>query len=114
MAQITKQILSGSTDGKNISVVETASPGSLIHTALASDIDECYIYAVNADIVDVKLTIEYGGVANPQDVIEFKLPAEDGAYLIIPGWLLTNSLVIRAFAPTTLVIQINGFVNRIT
>lgn len=116
MATFTKQLLSGSTDGKNIKVVATATAGTLIHTAVAgtSDLDEVFIYATNTSTSNVKLTIEFGGVASPDDLIEVYISMESGLVLVIPGLLLQNSLVVRAFAGTTNVIEINGYVNRIT
>ena len=114
MATFTKIQLSGGTTGKNIKVAATATAGTLIHTAHATDIDEIYLWAVNSDTTDHKLTIEFGGVASPDDLIEVTIPAESGLVLVIPGLTLTNSLVARAFAATADVIMINGFVNRIT
>lgn len=114
MATYSKVQLSGGTTGKNVKVVATATAGTLIHTAHATSIDELWLWCVNSDTVDRKLTIEFGGVAAPDDLIEVTIPAEDGAYLVIPGWTLTNSLVVRAFAASANVLVINGYVNRIT
>ena len=114
MATYTKIQLSGGTTGKNIKVAATATAGTLIHTAHATSIDELWLWAVNTDTTDRKLTIEFGGVTAPDDLIEMTIPLEDGPYLIIPGWTLTNSLVVRAFAATANVVIINGFCNRIT
>jgi len=116
MATFTKVLLSGSTNGKNIKVVATATAGTLIHTAVAgaSDLDEVFIYAANTSTSIVKLTIEFGGVATPDDLMEVDIPGEAGLYLVVPGLLLQNSLVVRAFAGTANVININGYINRIT
>jgi hypothetical protein len=114
MATYSKIQLSGGTTGKNIKVVATATPGTLIHTAHATSIDEVWLWCANSDTVDRKLTIEFGGVAVPDDTIEITIPLEDGPYLVIPGWTLKNSLEVRAFAATANVLLINGFVNRIT
>ena len=59
MATYSKQLLSGSTNGKNIEVAATASAGTTIHTAVAgtSDMDEIWLYACNTDSSDRKLTI---------------------------------------------------------
>jgi hypothetical protein len=38
---------------------------------------------VNSDTTDRKLTIEWGGVDSPDDLIEFTVPAESGLYLIV-------------------------------
>lgn len=112
----TKQLLSGSTNGKQIKVVATATLGTTIHTAVTgtSDIDEIYLYAVNSSASVVKLTIEFGGATSPDELIEYSVPAEDGLKLIIPGLPLQNSLVVTAFAGTANVIMISGYVNRIT
>ena len=116
MATFTKQILSGSTNGRMIKVVQTATAGTLIHTAVAgaADLDEVWLWAVNSDTTDRKLTIEYGGVAAPDDLIEVTIRAESGLVLIVPGMILQNSLVIRAFAAAANVVMVGGFVNRIT
>jgi len=116
MATFSKLKLSGSTDGRLIKVVATATAGTTIHTAVAgvADFDEVWIYAVNSDTTARKLTIEFGGVGAPDDLIEKTIPAEDGLLLIVPGFVLQNAAVVRAFAATANVVLIGGFVNRIT
>ena len=100
MATYSKVKLSGGTTGKNIKVVPTATAGTTIHTAVAgtSDLDEVWLYACNTDSSDRKLTIEYGGVASPDDLTEVTIAAEAGWVLVCPGLLLQNGLVIKAFA----------------
>ena len=116
MATYSKILLSGSTDGKLIKVVPTATLGTTIHTAVSgtTNLDEIYLYAVNSDSTARKLTIEYGGVSSPDDLIEYTVPAENGLHLIVPGLLLQNSLVVTAFCATANVVMIGGYVNRIT
>jgi hypothetical protein len=116
MATFTKFLLSGSTQGKNIKIVQTATAGTTVHTAVTgtSDLDEIWLWAVNTDTGAHKLTIEYGGVSAPDDTIEVWLPAESGLVLVIPGLLLQNELVVKAFADAANVVEVNGFVNRIT
>ena len=119
MATFTKQILSGSTDGKAIKVAATATAGTTIHTgsSTATTLDEVWVYAVNTSASDVKLTIEWGGTTSPDDHIEYTVKAENGLYLIIPGLILKGNatpLVVRAFAATANVITLSGYVNRIT
>jgi hypothetical protein len=119
MATFSKQILSGSTDGKQIKVAATATAGTLIHTGstTTTTLDEIWLYAVNTSASDVKLTIEWGGVASPDDHIEYTVKAENGLYLIVSGLLIkgnATALVVRAFAATTNVICVSGYVNRIT
>jgi len=118
MATFSKIELSGSTDGRMIKVVQTASAGTLIHTAQAAtgadNYDEIWLYAVNSDTVNRKLTIEFGGTTSPDDLIEITIPAESGLVLVVPGLILQNSLVVRAFAATGNVVMIGGYVNRMS
>lgn len=115
MATYSKELLSGSTQGKQIRVNTTATPGTLIHTAVTgtTDLDEVWLYAVNSDTTARKLTIEWGETNAPDGLIEVTVPAEDGYMLVVPGLLLQNALVVRAFAAQSGVIMINGYVNRI-
>ncbi len=114
MAQITKLKLSGSTDGRMVKVVATSTLGTTIHTAHATSLDEIWLWAVNSDTTDRKLTIEFGGVSSPDDLIEFTVPAESGLYAVVPGLILTGSVVCTAFCASASVVLIAGFVNRIT
>lgn len=114
MATFTKVRLSGSTDGKAVKVAATATAGTTIHTAHATALDEIWLYAHNSSAAAVKLTLEFGGTAAPDDHIEINIGAEGtGLVLVSPGLLLTNSLVVRAFAATANVITLTGYVNRI-
>lgn len=116
MATYTKQLLSGSINGKQIKVVATSSPGTILHTALSgtTGLDEVWLYAVNSDTTSRKLTIQWGETTSPDGLVELTIPAESGYTLVIPGLLLQNSLVIRAFASTASAILINGYVNRVS
>ena len=114
MATYTKVKLSGSTDGKMIKVAATATLGTTIHAAHATSLDEVWLYAVNSDTSARKLTIEFGGATSPDCLIEQTIQPESGLVLVVPGMLLTNSLVITAFCATANVVMIGGFVNRIS
>ena len=116
MATYSKRLLSGSTNGKGIKVVQTATAGTTIHTAVsgASDLDELWVYAVNSSAAGVKLTLEWGEATAPDGNIEITVPAESGLMLLAPGLLLQNSLVLKAFAGSANVIIIHGYCNRIT
>jgi hypothetical protein len=119
MATFSKEILSGSTDGRAIKVAATATPGTTIHTgsATATTFDEVWLYAMNTDTTDRKLTIQWGDTSAPDDLIEFTVKAENGLFLIVPGLVLKGNatpLVVRAFAATANVVTILGYVNRIS
>ena len=119
MATYTKQILSGSTDGKGILVAATATAGTLLHTGstTTTTLDEVWLYAVNTSTSAVKLTIEWGEATAPNGNIEQTIAAESGLVLITPGLLIkgnATALTVRAFAATTNVIVVHGYVNQIT
>ena len=110
MATFSKIALSGSTDGKLIKVAQTATAGTTIHTGstTATTYDEVWLYAVNSDTTNRKLTIEWGGTASPDDLIELTITAESGLVLVVPGLVLkgnATALVVRAFAATANVIS---------
>lgn len=115
MATYSKQLLSGSTNGKAIKVAQTATTGTTIHTAVSgtSSYDEIWLWAVNSSSSAVKLTLEWGETSAPDGNIEQTIPAESGLFLVAPGLLLQNGLVVTAFAGTANVILIHGYVNRI-
>lgn len=115
MATFSKIPLSGSTNGKGILVAATATPGTLIHTAVSgtTSFDEIWLYCQNTSTSSVALDIEYGGTATA-DNIEITIPGESGLVLVVPGLFLNNGLVVRAWAGTTNVLAIHGYVNRVS
>lgn len=118
MATFSKLTLSASTDGRGIPVVATSGTGTTIHTASSTStvFDEIWLYAINTDTTARKLTTQWGGTATG-DEIEITIPAESGLVLIAPGLLLKGNatpLLVRAFCPTASVINIHGYVNRIS
>jgi hypothetical protein len=120
MATYSKELLSGSTGGRPIKVAATATPGTTIHaTGIASDVvDEVWLYAHNTDSADVVLTLEFGDVTSPDDLLTVTVPAEDGLLLLVPGLPLTgdgsSAREIKAFAAVADDVTISGYVNRIT
>lgn len=114
----TKTILSGSTDGKGIKVVQTATAGTLIHTgsSTATDLEEIWLWAFNSDTADRILTIEFGGATAPDQNIVVTIPFKQGLFLVVPGLLLKGNATpntVKAFASATNVVTISGFVNKI-
>ncbi|MBE2182650.1 MAG: hypothetical protein IAE89_04415 [Anaerolineae bacterium] len=111
-----KRKLSASDSGRGIKVTATSSLGTLVHTALASisanEWDEVHLNVVNTSASPAKLTIEWGGTGSPDDLVEVTVPAESGFLEIIPGHVLQNAKEVRAFADTTNVLVLHGFVNR--
>ena len=118
MATYSRTLLSGSTNGRVIPVAATATPGTLIHTALSgtTGFDELYLWVTNTSTNTVFLTIEWGGVTNPGDHIAdtVGVPPNSPPIPIVSGEVLNNGLVCRAFANTASVLNISGYVNRIS
>jgi hypothetical protein len=119
MATFTKVPFSGQVDGSPIKVVATASTGTTIHATgtSASIIDEVWLYAYNSSTSAVVLTIQYGGVATPDDDIKLTIPSLSGLTLVVPGLILSGTgaaaNTIFAYAGTANVITVSGYVNRI-
>jgi len=119
MATFTKNILTGSTDGRPQLITAIATPGTTVHTGSSTPahLHEIWIWAMNSSASAEKITIQWGGVTAPNDLIEFTIPAESGLYQIVPGLLIKGNatpLLVRAFAGTGSVITIHGFVNEVT
>lgn len=117
MSTFQKFILSASTDGRPIKIAANATPGTTIHTASATSgvIDEIYVWFTNTDSVARNVTIEWGGTTNPDDHLThtFSLDAVSEPTLLVPGLILQNGLLVKAFASVANVIVVTGFVNRI-
>jgi len=115
---VLKRKLSGSTDGKPIKVVETATAGTTIHTAVAGTtagtFDEIWLWTYNGHSAAVTLTIEFGGATVPDQNIVMTLASKSGLQLVVPGLILQNAMVVKAFASVANVVTLSGFVNTMT
>ena len=114
MSTYAKALLSASTNGEQIQVAATSSPGTLVHTARAvtgSSFDEVWLWATNTSGSAVSITVEYGttGAANQ---ITVSIPSLSGLTPIIPGLILQNALTVKVFAVTTNVVNVSGFINQ--
>jgi len=120
MATFSKLLLSGSSQGKAIKVSATASTGTTIHATgtSSSAIDEVWLYAYNSSTGPVTLTVQYGGTTAVDNDIKIDLPPTSGLTLVVAGLVLTGTgsaaNTIYAYAGTTDVVTISGYVNRIS
>jgi hypothetical protein len=118
MGTISKIVLSGSSQGKPIQVTATSSNGTTIHSTGTSSttIDEVWLYATNNDTISANLTIEYGGIGTASE-ITLGVPSKSGLSIILAGSILTGtgtaSTTIKAYASTTNVVNLLGYINRI-
>lgn len=116
MATFSKKKFSESTDGLPIKIGATdIGSADTIHTAITgtTGFDEVWLYAQNSSESDVKLTILWGGTTDVDHTIEFTVAAKEGLKCIVPGLILQNAKIIKAFAETANVLTVLGFVNRI-
>ena len=115
MAVYTKHLLSGSVGGQPILITQTATPGTLIHTAIAGSdsMDEVYLWFNNGSGSTVDLTVEWGGTTDPDDLLvkQYKLTGHTQEQISF-GQPLNGALVVRAFAATGSVVTCTGYVNR--
>ena len=120
MATFTKTLLSGSSQGQPITVVQTASTGTTIHATGTSStvIDEVWLYANNTSTSPVLLTVQFGGTGAVQHAKPITLAPQSGDVLIVAGLPLTGdgsaAKTVYAFAATASVITISGYINRIS
>lgn len=112
---VTRILLSSSTNGRPIAVAATATPGTLIHTATVTGIDEIWLWANNRTAAAATLTLEWGGTGtSDQNLQAFSIPANSSAVLIAQGFCLTSGVAVRAFSGTANALNITGHVNRIS
>ncbi len=106
--------LSGSTDGLGIKIAATSGTGTTIHTAIsgttAGAFDLVTLYATNNHTADVVLTLQFGGTTSPDNEIIMSIPYKSGLFLLCDSLPLQNAKVVTAFAGTTNVIHIYGWV----
>jgi hypothetical protein len=122
MATFTKVLLSGSSQGKAIKIAATTSGsnGTTLHATGTSSsiIDELWLYAYNSASTATALTIQWGGITAVDNEVKITIPATTGLTLVIPGLILTGdgttATTTRAYAGTTNVITVSGYVNRIS
>ena len=114
MSVYSKQMLNQAVSGTPVLIAATSTPGTSIHLpAIAGVIDETWLWATNVHTAAVVLTIEWGGTTSGF-VQKVTIPAAEGLFQIVPGIPILSGVTVKAFAATANVINIWGFVNRIT
>ncbi len=117
MASFSKLPISGSDNGKPITIAATGSPGTLLHQAASgvTSVDEVYLWVSNTTAGAATLTVEWGGSDDPDDLLckSNSIGANSAPAVIISGALLKAGLSIRAYSDTANALNILGYVNRI-
>ena len=108
--------LSGSTSGKSIKIAATATAGTTLHTAVSgtTTFDMIHLWISNTDTSDRTVTIEFGGVTDPDNLINkaFTIPAKT-MKKVLEGQLLNGGLTLAAFASSANVLLATGYVLRV-
>ncbi len=108
--------LSASTDGQGILIAGTdTGSADTLHTAVAGtdDHDKIAIWASNNHTADVELTIEYGETTATKTIVK-TIKKKAGLRVVIPGLLLQNAKVVKAFASVASKVTVFGLVERTT
>ena len=116
----TLEILSGSTNGRPISITATSGTGTALHTATsaANTVDVVELFASNEHSSDLLLSLQVGGTTDYTDTIKTTLKAQgtvgqDGA-IPLGTVTLNGGAVLRAICPTASKVKVWGNVKRIT
>ena len=123
MAALTKHLLSESLSGRAINVTSTASiSATTFHVAGdgMANYDECWIYAYNHHSDDIQTTILWGmsslsadDIRN-EDKTSMNIPFQSGRVLVMDGRLIQNGLSACVYSEVAGVVNIDGFINRVT
>jgi len=107
-------LASASINGRPILVAASGSPGTALHTGVSGtqSMDEVWIWANNNHTGDVNLTIEFGATGVPDNATICSVPYKSGAFLIVPGWRVNNTGVVRAYTSVANVLNCSVNVNR--
>ena len=117
MATISRNHLSGSTDGRPLALAVDSGTYTTVHTvtATAADFEEVWIWLSNISTSQEIVTIAFGGTADG-DKIKVKVPAES-TVLAVPGWTIQgnsgNAIAITAGATTANKLNACGHINLI-
>lgn len=104
---------SSSTDGQPIAVAVAASPGTLIHTSVATpgQYDAIYLWAANTTAGAIVTTTQFGGVA-ANNALVLNIAAQS-IVKVVDGAILNNGDVVRVYCVGAAGINIFGYAVRL-
>jgi len=117
MATISRNHLSGSTDGRPLALAIDSGTYTTVHTCTGTvaDFEEVWIWLSNISTSQELVTIAFGGTADG-DKIKVKVPAES-TVLAVPGWTIqgnsSTAVVITAASTTANKVNATGYINLI-
>lgn len=116
MPTFSRQLLSASTDGLPVVVAATASPGTLLHTAVGgAGRDEVFIWVANVTGGPATLSVQWGSTSDPAGMAckGLSIPPNGPPVPIMVGQTIANAQEVRAFSDTASALNITGYINRI-
>ena len=120
MAEFSKILLSGSTDGQGISITATTpGGGTVIHTAVSGptpgSYDEVWAYAYSTVTTTAQLNMSIGPTTNTGSRWSYTVSAGDpaGLHLVAPGLVISNAMQTKCWVTTADAFRIFGYANRI-
>lgn len=114
MATIVRIPLSVSNNGQPVNIAKTATAGNPVHSAAGgSTIDYITLRASNQSSASAVLTLEIGG-AGDSYTKKVEIPGHCGDVTVLDRKPLGSSLVLAAFATMSSVINLDGWVDRVT
>jgi hypothetical protein len=116
---IVQRPLSAASDGLPIQLSATAGAGTTLHTMVTgtTTMDRVFMFAANSSSLAINVTIEWGASTTRLSEV---VPGKVTSYPIISGlplWGRSGSVsatVLKGYASTSAVINIFGYVNRVT
>jgi hypothetical protein len=116
---IVQRPLSASTNGLPIQLSATAGDGTTLHTMVSGSniVDRVFMWATNSSTTTIEVNLEWG--ASTARLAE-NIPPKTMTYPLVTGvplWGRSASIsatVIKGYASTSAVINIFGYVNRVT
>lgn len=109
--------LSGSTNGRGIKITATsAGAAQTLHSTGTTDPEDIRLQVRNELSQEVVLTILWGGTTNPDDYLEFTIPANKQLYTFLaqPLFPSGSALDVKAFADQANALIILGTVQVLT
>lgn len=114
MSTVVRIPLSASNNGKLIAVAKTATPGTPVHSAAGgSTVDYITLRACCQTTVATLLTGEIGGTADGE-VFKVSVPGQAGFMTILDRKPLGSSFSLACFAGLSSVINLDGWVDRVS
>ena len=117
MATISRNILSGSTNGRPLALAVDSGTYTTVHTvtSTAADYEVVWLYLSNISTAQELVSIRIGGTADG-DTIKVKVPAES-TVLALPGVTIKgdggSGVVITAASTTANKVNATGYINLI-